>query len=91
MFNTPQNQGIDDRLVISIRPVSRLIRHAPLTSPSPSPLKLETKPSPITNYTSLTASLMQAVKGPNKRKHVARRRKMLWVEEGRGKGQKAGP
>ena len=48
--------------------------------------RLETKPrpSPITNYPSLTASLMQAVKYSNMGKQVTRRQNMLWVEEGRG-------
>jgi len=74
MFNTPQTQGLDDRLTPSIRPVSRLIHYSPV------PLfLLETS-----NYTSCNTSLMLAVKGSNKRKHVARRRKMLWVEDGRG-------
>jgi len=54
------------------------------TSHYPASSKLEIEPQPIANYPSLMGSLMQAVKGPNKGKHVARRRKMLWVDEGRG-------
>jgi len=46
--------------------------------------KLETEPRAITNYLSLNASLMQAVEESNGGKDVARRQKMLWIEESRG-------
>jgi len=82
MFNTRQTQGSDGRLTPSIRPVSRLIRHSPVPLLPARNLKLN--PSLITNYTSRNTSLMLAVKGSNKGKHVARRRKTLLVEEGRG-------
>jgi len=81
MFNTPQTQGLD-RLAPSIHEVPRLIRYSPVPLLPPRNLKLN--PSPITNYASRNTSLMLAVKGSNKGKHVARRRNMLWVEEGRG-------
>jgi len=74
MFNTPQTQGLDDHLTPSICPVSRLIHHSPV------PLFL----LKTSNYTSCNTSLMLAVKGSNKRKHVAHQQKMLWVEDGQG-------
>jgi len=61
-----------------------LLIDSSLTSLCPAPSKLQTSPSPIANDPSLNASLMNAVKDFNGGKHVARRRKMLWVEEGRG-------
>ena len=51
------------------------------------PRNLKLNPRLITNYPSgpsLDASLMQAVKDSKGGNHVARQRKMLWVEEGRG-------
>ena len=74
------------RRLCYIRPgsESRLIRHSPVGIPPPSPRNLELNPNPTTNYPSPTAPPMQAVKGSEGVKHVARRRKMLWVEEGRG-------
>ena len=46
---------------------------------------LETRnPSAIAKYPSLSTSLMLTVKGSNRGKHVSHRRKLLWVEEGRG-------
>jgi hypothetical protein len=53
-------------------------------------LKLNT--SPITNFPSSNASLMQAVKpvkGSNQGKRVVGRQKLSWVEERRGEWQKA--
>ena len=69
-------------LVPAIRPVSRLIRHSLVATPPTRNSKLN--PSAITNYPSLNASLMQAIKDTNEGKHVPRRRELLWVEEGRG-------
>ena len=40
--------------------------------------------SPIINYPSFNALLMQAFEDSNKGNQAERRRKMLWVEEGRG-------
>ena len=49
---------------------------------------LKPNPSPIVSYpslnASLTASLMQAVKGLNKGKHVPHRQNLSWVKESRG-------
>jgi len=59
-----------------------LIRHSPVATQPPRDLKLN--PSAITDYPFLNASLMQAIKDTNKGKHVAHRRNLLWVEEGRG-------
>jgi len=44
------------------------------------PRNLKLNPRAIAN----NASLMQAVKDSKGGNHVARQRKMLWVEEGRG-------
>ena len=73
----------------STHQVSRLIRYSLVAILPPRNLKLS--PSPIANYPPPSVSLMQAVKVFNCGKHVARRRKMLWVEEGRGESQEAGP
>ena len=62
-----------------------------LTSHYPENLKLKVLNTIlIINYPSFNTSLMQAVKGSNGGKHVARGRKLLWVEEGRGERPKAG-
>ena len=64
---------------------SRLIRHSAVATLPPRDLKLNVlNPSAITDYPSLNASSMQAIKDINKGKHVARRQNLSWVEERRG-------
>ena len=50
------------------------------------PRRLELNPSATTSYPPPDAPLM-AVKGSNKGKHVARRQKLSWDEEGRLGGE----
>ena len=78
--------------VAAIRPFSRLIRPSqasPVATLPPRNLKLNR--STTTNYPSLKAWLIQAIKDNNEGKPIARQRNMLWVEEGQGEVSNAGP
>lgn len=72
--------------ICCIRPVSRLIRHSPVTSHYPALSKLETElqsSNPIIIYPPLNSSLMQAIKDSNMGKHILSTKHVV-VEDGRG-------
>ena len=63
----------------------RLIRRSPVALlASLPPRNLKPNPRPIPNYPSLDALLMEAANDFSERMHVPSRRKVMWVEKGRG-------
>jgi hypothetical protein len=96
--NTPQEQGLDSlddhhfsAAALSPDSLGFVTHRSSPVAIHPRNRKQNPIPIPTTDYPSLNASLMQAIEVFNGGKHMARRRKMLWVEASRGKGQKAGP
>ena len=79
-------QNTQTRPSHGLRLVRRLIPHSPVASLPPRTLKLN--PRLIPNYPYLYTLLMEADKDFNGGMHVPSRRKMMWVEEGRGEQKK---